>query len=121
MAGSIGLTPTGLAIDNFLSGLGTDKAARNAQRRITRFVHNFTAEAKKIHTGVPNPVHVLMVLRRHYCTWIHENYGWYRDGTLWQLLTEYVRELTTMGWRPTTRTQVAKRLSTYTHANSATA
>ena len=108
MAGSIGLTPTGLALDVFLSGLGTDKAARNTQRRITRFVQNFTAEAKKIHTGVPNPVHVFMMFRRHYYTRIHMNY-YYLDGTLRQLLTEYVRELTTVGWRPTTRTQVAKR------------
>ena len=49
-----------------------------------------------------------MMFRRHYYTRIHMNY-YYLDGTLRQLLTEYVRELTTVGWRPTTRTQVAKR------------
>jgi hypothetical protein len=111
MSGSVGLTPTGLAIDNFLSGLGREAPHKRTQRRVTRFVQNFTAEAKRVHAGIPNPVHLLLLLRRNAHYRIHTNF-YYLDWTLRQLLLEYVRELTTAGWRPSTRTQLALRRTT---------
>jgi hypothetical protein len=106
-SGSVGLTPTGLAIDVFLSGLGNDTAARHTRRRLHRFVQNFTERAKAVHR-MPNPTYHLLLLRQHAHIRIHTSY-YYLDWTLRQLLLEYVRELTTAGWRPSTRTQVALR------------
>lgn len=108
MFGSIGLTPTGLAIDHFLSGLGREAPHRNTRRRVTRFVFNFTEEAKRLHARISNPVHLLLLLRQYSQDRIHTNF-YYLDWTLRQLLLEYVRELTTAGWRPSTRTQLALR------------
>ena len=108
-SGSIGLTPTGLAIDVFLSGLGNDTAARHTRRRLNRFVQNFTERAKAVHR-IPNPTYHLLLLRQHASIRIHTSY-YYLDWTLRQLLLEYVRELTTTGWRPSTRTQLALRPS----------
>jgi hypothetical protein len=108
-SGSIGLTPTGLAIDVFLSGLGNDAAARNTRRRLNRFVQNFTERAKALHR-IPNPTYYLLLLRRSTNSRIHTTY-YFLDWTLSQLLLDYVRELTTTGWRPSTRTQLALRHS----------
>lgn len=71
-------------------------------------MQNFTERAKAVHRGVSNPTHVLLLLRSHAQDRINSQY-YYLDWTLRQLLQEYVRELTTTGWRPSTRTQVALR------------
>jgi hypothetical protein len=104
MAGIVGLTETGKAIDAFVHTLEDRKLGRS----ILRFITTFTREARKIHVSVSDSHMLLTVLQRHFLCVAEARFASLPPHAR-KLLATYVRELTRPDFRATTKTQVALR------------
>lgn len=102
MAGTIGLTPAGQALDRYILTLDDHKL----RHCIITFTEAVNRNTRDIHSSVKYKDIVLMLLRNHYKTMVDTKFKSLEDYPR-ILLLKYVHALTCPNFKPSTKTQEA--------------